>query len=134
MARLPSPISVAFTVAGYAPLLVGWLKLKANGGGVVRVIVEVVTVDPLVLVVHTPLLGVTVCAPTGQARQPAEIAQREARLRMFRGIRSGNNVFTESQYWLKQRTNWLPLEIGRQLISLGAYHAWLGSLSINPSC
>jgi hypothetical protein len=51
---------VAFTVAGNEPLLVGWLKLKANGGGVVRVTVEVVTVAPLVVVLHTPLLGVTV--------------------------------------------------------------------------
>jgi hypothetical protein len=51
---------VAFTVAGNEPLLVDWLKLKANGGGVVRVTVEVVTVAPLVVVLHTPLLGVTV--------------------------------------------------------------------------
>ncbi|MEB3168468.1 MAG: hypothetical protein VKK97_07015 [Synechococcaceae cyanobacterium] len=51
---------MAVTEAGYEPLLVGWLKLKTNGGGVVRVTVDVVTVDPLVVVVHTPLLGVTV--------------------------------------------------------------------------
>ena len=83
VAQLPSPISVAFTVAGNEPLLVDWLKLKANGGGVVRVTVEVVTVDPLVVVLHTPLAGVTDCALTGDARQPAEITPRKAMARAF---------------------------------------------------
>ena len=41
VAQLPSPISVAFTVAGNEPLLVGWLKLKANGGGVEVVVVVI---------------------------------------------------------------------------------------------
>jgi len=51
---------VAVTEAGFEPLLVGWLKEKMNGGGVERVTAEVVTVDPLVVVRHTPLAGVTV--------------------------------------------------------------------------
>jgi acetamidase/formamidase len=59
------------------------LKLKANGGGVVRVTVEVVTVDPLGVVLHTPLAGVTDCALTGNARQPAEITTRKAVERVF---------------------------------------------------
>jgi len=41
------------------------VKLKTNGGGVSRVAVEVVRVLPLVEVLHTPLLGVTVWAVAG---------------------------------------------------------------------
>jgi hypothetical protein len=58
---------VAFTNAGKAPLLVGWVKLKRKGGWAALVDVEVVTVLPLVLVVHTPLLGVTVWAEAGRS-------------------------------------------------------------------
>ena len=52
----------------------GWVKL--NGGCAVRVDVVVVTVLPLVVVVHTPLLGLTVWATTG----PAKGSNRRTRL------------------------------------------------------
>jgi hypothetical protein len=74
---------VAFTVAGNEPLLVGWLKLKTNGGGLEVVVVEVVTVDPLGLVLHTPLAGVTVCALTGDARPPAHRSPKKAKRGRF---------------------------------------------------
>jgi len=70
---------VAFTVAGNEPLLVGWLKLKTNGGGVEVVVVEVVTVDPLVLVLHTPLLGVTVWATAGPAKGKSRRARGDSK-------------------------------------------------------
>jgi len=70
---------VAFTVAGNEPLLVGWLKLKTNGGGVEVVVVEVVTVDPLVVVVHTPLLGVTVWATAGPAKGKSRRARGDSK-------------------------------------------------------
>ena len=54
--------------------MVGWVKL--NGGCAVRVDVVVVTVLPLVVVVHTPLLGLTVWATTG----PAKGSNRRTRL------------------------------------------------------
>jgi hypothetical protein len=79
VAQLPDPISVAFTVAGNEPLLVGWLKLKTNGGGLEVVVVEVVTVDPLVLVDHTPLLGVTVWATAGPAKGKSSRARGDSK-------------------------------------------------------
>jgi hypothetical protein len=66
-------------VAGNEPLLVGWLKLKTNGGGLEVVVVEVVTVDPLGLVLHTPLLGVTVWATAGPAKGKSSRARGDSK-------------------------------------------------------
>jgi hypothetical protein len=95
VAEFPTPIREALTVAGNEPLLVGCPKEKMNGGGVVTVTVEVVTVAPLVVVDQTPLLGVTVCAPTGAARQPAERRPKNAKRPELRCIINEDRPQTE---------------------------------------